>query len=686
MDNNSQLIDSYLQNEMSVGERAAFEQQLATDKDLQQELAIQQQIIKAAETAGLKSEFAKAIKKRLFNKHLLQAGIVIAILATAFTFYAIKSNLFTRHHTTENIKAAEQFVINNAADTIIETKDGVVFAIPAHAFNASSNNIQLEIRTALSAYDIMQNGLSTMSNDAMLQTAGMFYINGYENGQLVSLAKDINVSVPAREINPGMQLFDAVEDTDGHINWVNPKPVEKRLRTYDITSLDFYPPDYIPTVKALQKDYQNKKYTDSLYYSFSGYPHNIISEMPDKNPVAVKKDSVVKIVEEVKKDTGRYVSDTTRKILDDYIEERYAGHYEIDPSRIKAIWNKKFNNTILATKEFEERLRYLHTLCDKRYFDAYIQGLNKPLYGIDQLCADNSSGDIKKKFLEFTTRKDGAVIIADGMQEKLSNYFQRKYTAYRKASEQTWAKYEATLSRLNNIADDKRREEEMKNFARGNKNFEEELCINLTDAYKQIGISRACNNTVIQPAANYYNVNVSTTGWKNLDVYVMDATTNRQSISYRDPETGKTAALTYSEINMSIENQSQYDKVLVYLIPDSLSSFQLVPQRKNSFIESLNSLFHYDAVVLAYKGTQAFFYRQPAVQPKEYVFTLSPLSDEVLRTALKNYSHNKKKELRSEFEYQLFAQSETLRQIQLQKNLEFRVQVAVSIFSCGSVK
>ena len=680
MNNNSQLIDSYLQHEMSAGERAAFEQQLATDKELLQEFAIQQQIIKAAETAGLKNEFAKAIKKRLFNKRLLQAGIVIAILATAFTFYAIKNNLFTRHHTKENIKAAEQFVINNAADTIIETKDGVVFAIPAHAFNASSNNIQLEVRTALSAYDIMQNGLSTMSNDAMLQTAGMFYINGYENGQPVSLAKDINVSVPAREINPGMQLFDAVEDTDGHINWVNPTPVEKRLRTYDITSLDFYPPDYITTVKALQKDYQNKKYTDSLYYSFSGYPHSIISEMPAKDPVAVKID------EEVKNDTGRYVRDTTGKILHDNIDERYAAPYEIDPARIKSIWNKKFNHTIIATKEFEERLRFMHSLCTAEYLDVYLRNLAKPLHESDQFCADQSGGEVKTKFLEFAARKDGAVIIADGMQEKLSNYFQRKYMAYRKASEQTWAKYEAELTRLNSIADAKTREEEIKNLTRKSENFLEEFCINLTDAYRQIGINRSCNDTIIPPTTNYYNITITTTGWKNLDMFVFDATTNRQSMTYTDPFSRKISKLTYSEINMIIENQTQYDKVLVYLIPDSLSSFQLVSKNENSFIESLNSLFHYDVLVLAYKGTQAFFCRQPDVQPKEYVFTLSPLSDEVLRKMLKNYSHNKKRELRSEFEYQLFTQSETFRQIQLQKNLEFRVQVAASIFSCSSVK
>ena len=38
MKNNTEQIGRYLQNEMNAEERAAFEKQLANDKDLQQEL------------------------------------------------------------------------------------------------------------------------------------------------------------------------------------------------------------------------------------------------------------------------------------------------------------------------------------------------------------------------------------------------------------------------------------------------------------------------------------------------------------------------------------------------------------------------------------------------------------------------------------------------------------------------
>ena len=54
MNNNSIEIDNYLQNKMSAGERIVFEKQLAADPALQYELQVQQQVIMAAEYAGLK--------------------------------------------------------------------------------------------------------------------------------------------------------------------------------------------------------------------------------------------------------------------------------------------------------------------------------------------------------------------------------------------------------------------------------------------------------------------------------------------------------------------------------------------------------------------------------------------------------------------------------------------------------
>ncbi|MGG9962802.1 anti-sigma factor family protein [Ferruginibacter sp. SUN106] len=696
MNNNSILIDRYLQNEMSAEERLAFEDQLATDKVLQQEMHLQQQIIKAATTAGLKAEFTKAIRKKIITKQLLQWGSVIGVVAiAAVLFFSLRNNKAAEEKIKqEQNKAVEKFEINNAADTIIETKDGVVFGIPANAFNTDGKTVQLEIKTALNAYDIINNGLSTTSNEALLQTAGMFYINGFVDGKAVPLAKDISVSVPADTVNPEMQLFDGVEDSSGNINWVNPKPVEKKLRTYDITTLDFYPPKYIPALKALGKAYQNKKYTDSLYYSFSGYPNQ-----PSVRE-EVRGDSAVQIQKEgndyLSADTGKL-----KKILDSLAKSKIAfdistdfSPYQVDPSIIRAFWNKKFNNTFLATKEFEERLQYMHTLCTSFFLELYLNNLDKPLYKVDELCASsfnnmesNMSAAVRYKFIEFEQRKDGGVIIANGMQQKLSNYFQQKYKAYKDAAAKTWTKYQHTLDSLSTIADVKRRGQLIDDFTRTNNNFREEFCANVTDAYRQIGQAHDCNNNLRPPSSTqYYNTTISSTGWKNLDAYVYDATVKRQSMTYKDGLSGKTATITYTGVSFTIENAAQFDRVLVYLIPDSLTSFQRVAKEGNVFKEQLNGLFKYEAVVVAYKGTQAYFFKQENVQAKDYILSVFPVTDVALRKSLSTYSLSKSEALKKDVNYQLFEQQETIRLVQLQKDMEFREKIAAAIFTCGGKK
>ena len=68
--------------------------------------------------------------------------------------------------------------------------------------------------------------------------------------------------------------------------------------------------------------------------------------------------------------------------------------------------------------------------------------------------------------------------------------------------------------------------------------------------------------------------------------------------------------------------------------------------------------------------------------PKEYRFTLIPITNAAIIKTLDKYSINKAIEIKTEFEHRLFEQKETLRQIQLQKDKAFRENVAKSIFSC----
>jgi hypothetical protein len=684
MDNNSQLIHRYLDLEMSADEIRDFEKRLTADPDLRKELMVQRQVMQALINRGIKNEFSIAIKKRVFTRNLVRLAIITGVAAVAFLCFALATGLFRKHTDGQSsgLHAAETYVFNNAADTVIETKEGVVFAIPAGAFQSRGEKVHLEIKTALTPQAIMENGLSTVSNGRLLQTGGMFYINGMEDGKPVPMVREIAVSIPAVKINPAMQLFDGVTDINGITNWVNPKPVERNLRVMDINNLDFYPPDYIPTLKALQKEYMNRRYTDSLYYSFSGYISLSPSEIESIPAPANESVTNLKDTSKINGDRAFY-NDTDRIFTHEFnADSLKKPYYEIDPSRIRVLRDTLFANTFIATEEFAERVRYMHSLCTSRYLDIYLGMLDKPLYEADQSCADKSTGDVKKKFLSFAVRKNGTVRLEKGIGVKLNVYFQQKVKAYREAAQQTWAKYEQKLIRLKTIADEKRTKQAISDMQRATKNFEDEFCINLTNAYSQVGIKKTCRDTIVPPERPYYNITISTPGWKNLDIYVFDATKERESMSYTDPVTGKTAQLTYKEVNIRVENAESFEKVFVYLLPDSLSSFQRMPQQGDRFTEKLNSLFRYDALALAYKGADIYYYRQENLQPGAYTFILTSVQQEQLGELFKKYQLSKSTAIKKEWEYQLFERQEAIRQIQVRKDVEFRLQVAWSIFKC----
>ena len=148
----------------------------------------------------------------------------------------------------------------------------------------------------------------------------------------INPAVGLHIELPADTLLPGMKLFKGNRLPDGRIDWVDPKPLEQDLTQVDILSLNFYPPGYLDSLAKWGYDSHNKKFTDSLYYSFSVLFQN----------------------GEMIKEARYQISDSTPAY------EHPQQPCGINPAKIKAIWNKKFQDTLLATREFEERLAYIH--------------------------------------------------------------------------------------------------------------------------------------------------------------------------------------------------------------------------------------------------------------------------------------------------------------------------------------
>lgn len=645
-------IEQYLRNELSANDKAAFEKQMTADSALREEVRLQQEIMNGIDRSLLKEKVQLAGRRFKFQQNFTKWGLgglgAIAILAVVFFYYTNKSGnqkafvLPEFNEQGEKLWAdadkhipSQTFVIDASKDTVIETKGGIVMAIAANSFldennNAASGEVNLIVREALDPATMVTGGLSTRSGNDLLESGGMFYLDARKDDKSLKIdpAKAIYTEVPTDSLKPGMQLFSGKRLDNGTIDWVNPKPLERDLVAVDIQSLDFYPPHYLDSLLRWGYDIKDKKFTDSLYYSFAW----LFSQRPKADSTAVAGPESKPISEsdyitlvEPKKKSERIASDTIPRVqakdslladIGTYTQD--IRHYfigcGINPAKIKAIWNDQFQNTILATREFEERLRWIHEAGSPEALDLYVNNLDKSLAVIDSMAARKLFGKYKDQFLVFAARQEGKVKNGSPQFQLLKKYYENKTRAFTDAIAKTQNEFWNKQAQLDNEAARKRNEHGIDSVNRIAQNFQEEFELNLKDAYRQLGY----DTTIRRGNREAYRLEVTQTGWNNVDKYVYESTITRTTLNYTDPQTGKKAVINYLPFSVQVEQWSEYERLYVYLLPDKLSSFMRLNGEEGKYIEKLDELMQYKLVCIAFKDEQAYFYSYNRVESKDY--------------------------------------------------------------------
>jgi len=152
----------------------------------------------------------------------------------------------------------QQFNIDNKKVNTVKAAGGTDILIPANCFvdgngNSIEGNVQVEIVEAFSLQDFITSGLATTSDDKILMSNGMMYINAMSGDTKLQLNKGetLSVSMPTMNGADGFQMF-----TGDGINW---QP--------DSTMME--EPDYEFTL-PLQVLYP--KGSQSLWYCIGSYP------------------------------------------------------------------------------------------------------------------------------------------------------------------------------------------------------------------------------------------------------------------------------------------------------------------------------------------------------------------------------------------------------------------------------
>jgi hypothetical protein len=573
---------------------------------------------------------------------------------------------------------SQTFEIDPNTENFVEGEKGTVVLVPAGAFldkngNIPKGKITVELAEALTVEDMLLSNLTTTSDGKPLQSGGMLYLNATtESGEQlhVDATKPLYIEVPTENKVAGMQAYVGIRDSMGNMNWVDPKPIVNYLVKVDLKDLDFLPAGFYDTVKTnmpykghLEAD---KPLADSLYYSLAVNDGSYLTDGLKNTDMNEPQYNRNKKIENGKYDDQSFdIEPMNSTPNDDYkvitVQQTAldsGAACGINPASIKVLKSKKFANSFIATREFEERMHHIHQTCQQEVIDIYITNIGKNLWEADQAAYDylksinNAKAEVFKNFYQQKlTTVEGASKYAD----KLAKYYKQQLK-----------KIEAQLQNL--------KEKEIKNLQKENDKVEK-----VKEKYRKTLWKREkYRNT-------RYGWEWTDLGWINVD------------------KPGPVLKCSATKVEIKLKDDTDYDRIYSYVLIPSLKSMYRLNTTDNEIFyggSAADHLLHLpcfepvNIILIAYKGEQSYFAMAKESPVDQKIVLDSPAkleaySADALKATLKKYngSYAKENSIEKDLKFQFKFYKEQQRQQTLKSEQEFiqklqRVRCSV----CRSLK
>lgn len=457
--------------------------------------------------------------------------IILSLLAVVLFSCNKKVENTVKFHPNDPFKntmtPSQYFDIDASLDNVVEGENGTIIICPKGCFRNSKGdvvegNVKIELAEALTAKDMLLSNLTATSDGKLLETDGMIYFNATASGEQLTINKSnpVHIEIPTEQKKAGMKVYQGVRDEKGNMNWVKPKEVDHFLNTVDIFSLDFLPEGFQAEVDK-GMPYKNHKiatqgFTDSLYYHLSDDDF-MFEIFADLFQITIKNSNIEPYYKQPEN------SDREKPVAKDTAcSPRKCG---IDPAKIKVIKSEKYQNTLIATKEFEARLRVIFRTCDDEVLEIYINNLDKNLFELDSMAAMKVRGsDTYDAFINFANQRLTKVKQADKYSKLLKGYYEKQLAKVKSELEQEQQKV------INEL---KKKDEEAQK---------------VVDKYKKLLWKRE------KYRMETYGFNWTETGWINID----NGTLPKEWSS--------------EPLEITLTNGKQFDRAYTYVIYTSIKS------------------------------------------------------------------------------------------------------------------
>jgi len=531
----------------------------------------------------------------------------------------------------ETLKESEFFKISGLKDNIVETQNGTILSIPKGAFRDKNGaiveqEITIELATIESIEEQIQSNISSYYEKGLLQNGTTLYFNATQDGEALFLNEKnpIYMETPLNSDLKNPLVFEGVRNEQGEMQWLNPQKPKRHLISVSLEELDFLPPGFELTaeINLPFKHYTTltKKLLDSLYYSLAPFHKNAGSER------------------------ARFMQ------YDEYTEGDSAdiNCLEIDPAAIEVIKGKKFASTFIATREFEQRLHFLHLYRTPDVLETYVKNLEKDLSLCDKMVANLLRYDRQREaqFLAFANENWGNVKNLPPAALQLGNFYNKQLESTRKKLIAVRKKHEAALK--------KKAEKAQKIEAE----YRALLTKRMNYRFKKFGFE------------------IKKMGWITVAELV--------------------EKLDKFEINIVVDQGEIYDRVHAYTVDKNINSIFAFTSNDNIlFNKGYNNdpylLFRKmqtaQAIAIAYKGDNAFYaMKEFQVTPIINIpLQLESIDKKALKKLLQRLDNGHKRfnKLQVDLAYQATFHKEKLRKEQLKKEQDFIHQLLSVTFVCS---
>lgn len=358
---------------------------------------------------------------------------------------------------TKAMPQGQFFELSADRDTVIMTTDGVKIVFPRQSVQDEKGQkvkgpIKVEVAEALSPQSLVRANLVGASQTA-IHSAMYLNVTTPEGKQLsIDPNQPLYIELPKTSDAGNVKIAKGERDEKGNTVWEAEKEPEKFLISVELDDLDFLPEGFYDAVSEglpfNSHTYNSQQLSDSLYYSLSA------SGFWNRGQTNFVNTFLNEAFNNIHKETsnGKYTSKSFEHPREDHGHHRdIAMPCGIDPASVKVLKEGKFEGTLIATREFEERMRHIHRSCSQEIMELYVNNLDKNLYEIDLMASKMESKAIEY-FKQAASQRLGKVQNSNPNAKILAAFYKRKLEATKEKLQKAQDNYKASLDKQNEKA------------------------------------------------------------------------------------------------------------------------------------------------------------------------------------------------------------------------------------------